>query len=623
MRIDRTTLRFASLIVFLAVVPGRASAQGGSARENLAKLEKGPSFKARLIGARFFAGRSESPGVDVLQALLGETRLKEVRRAILVAVGERRGAATGKVFREGMARLAGVEQLKVLRLLDGVHTPHVDVFRLRAHKDGYTPLAVEALRQDAKSGSTSAAKALRALAKKRGLSPDVLGAILGALVPVAQAGDLGLFGMLLDRGGLRAQLAWEAGLEVLRGRPGVRAAARQLLEAKSPIFRAVALRLLADEDRTLPALRKGLRDASPRVRRVALDALVARKDPAVVPILIGQSRRGALEDRIDALEGLDSLWSLGGDFQKNYEALLREQAATGPVDLRIFALRLAAGRRFTSFAAFLPGLLNSPDWRLKVVACELASKLRTKASIPLLIRAIAKAKGREREEMGRALYSLTRLFFLKPAGWKRWWAKVGGGFVLPPPPKVETEKGHPAKAEATSARFYGLPVHSLRVAFVLDVSGSMRQPSGTGETRMQVARRELRGVLTRLSGEARVNLIFFDSDVHPFAKRLVPLGKKGVRKKLLDFVAKATPLGATNLSGALSQAFADTRIDTIYLLSDGEPTAGAITDPARLLSEISHLNRSRLLRLHCVSIGRESRLLAALARQSGGRYVRK
>ena len=612
------------LCVLVAVWPGRVLAQGEGPRENLAKLEKGPGFATRLVGARYFAGRSQSPGVDVLEALLGETKLREVRRAILVAVGERRGVVTGKVFREGMARLPAMRQLEVLRLLGQVHTPHVDVFRLRARKDGYIPLAVEALRQDASRGDASAAKALRALAKKRGLSSGVLGSILGALIPVARPGDLALFGLLLERGGLRARLAWEDGIGVLRRRPKLRDAARQLLEAKSPIFRAVALRLLADEERTVPALRRGLRDASPRVRRVALAALIERKDPAVLPVLLGQARRGPLQDRIDALEGLDSLWSVGGDFPKTFETLLREQATTGPVDLRIFALRLAAKRRMASFSTFLPGLLNSPDWRLKVVACELAIKLRTRESIPLLIRAITKAKGREKEEIASALHSLTRLFFLKPDGWKRWWAKAGKGFELPPPPKEKEEKkASPAQGEATTARFYGLPVHSLRVVFVLDVSGSMRQSSGTGQTRMQVARRELSGVLTRLSGEARVNLIFFDSGVHPFAKRLVPLGKKGVRKKLLAFVQKATPLGATNLSDALIQAFANTRIDTIYLLSDGEPTAGAITDPARLLREVARWNRSRLLRVHCVSIGRESPLLAALARQSGGRYVQK
>jgi hypothetical protein len=601
---------------------GEILAQGGGLRENLGKLEKGPGFDTRLAGARFFAKRTKSPGVDVLEALLAETKLREVRKAILVAVGELRGASRGRVFREGIARLSGVRQLGVLKILKKVHTPHVDVFRLRARKDGYIPLAVEALSQDAKRGDSSAAKALRKLAKKKGLSSGVLGSILEALIPVAVPGDLGLFAILLERGGLRSEIVWEEGLKTLRARPGVLDAATQLIEAKSPIFRAVSLRLLAQKENSLPLLRKGLRDPSLKVRRIAQAALIVRKDPAVIPFLLERARKGSLQDRIDALEGLDSLWSKDEGFQKTFEQLLREQAIKGPSDIRIFAFHLAARRKLNSFSAFIPGLLSSPDWRFRVVACELARRIRKKESIPFLIRAMAKSKGREREELEGALHSLTRLFFLQPEGWKRWWAKEGRSFDLPPPPHKK-EREDPTKKEKTSARFYGLPVSSLRVAFVLDVSGSMRQPSGTGNTRMQVARRELSGVLMRLSGEAKVNLIFFDTDVHPFSKHLVPLGKKGLRKKLLDFVQKATPLGATNLSDALAKAFSDPRIDTIYVLSDGEPTAGKIQDPERLLREVARWNRSRLLRLHCVSIGRASSLLAELARRSGGRYVKK
>ncbi len=620
----KTDTSLCLLVLFSAFVPslrGEVIVQG-SPKENLAQLEKGPSFEARLAGARFFAGRSESPGVDVLEALLEETKLREVRRAILVAVGERRGPITGKVFREGLARLPGIRQLEVLKLLEGVHTPHVDVFRLRARTDAYTPLAVEALRQDAKRGDSSAAKALRNLAKKKGLSNGTLGEILRALIPVAKPGDLGLFGRLLERGGLRAEFAWESDLETLRARPGLRVAANQLLEAKSPIYRAIALRVLADQGSMIPALRKALHDPSSKVRKVALASLLQRKDPLVIPVLLAQARKGAVSDRIDALEGLDSLWSTGPSFQKVFQGFLREQATKGPVDVRVFALRLAAERRLSDFSVFLSGLLSSTDWRLKVVACKLAKELRRKASIPLLIHALAQAKGREKEELQSALHSLTRFFFLSPLAWKRWWAKAGKDFVLPPKPRKITKAGSKG-ADATSARFYGLPVHSLRVAFVLDVSGSMRQVSGTGETRMQVAQRELRGVLTRLSRDAKINLIFFDNDVHPFAKHLVRLGKKGIRKKLLDFVQKASPLGATNLSDALARAFSDPQIDTIYILSDGEPTVGAITDPKRLRDQVTRWNRSRFLRLHCISIGRESPLLREVARRSGGRYLRK
>ncbi len=608
------------LFTLAPILLGTLVPQGGNAREMLAKLEKGPGFPARLEAARFFAGRSESPGVDVLEALLAETRLQEVQKAILVAVGEKRGVRTSKLFREGMARLPALRQLEVLRLLGGVHTPHVAVFRLRARKDGYIPLAVEALRQDAARGDNGAAKALRALGKKRGLPGGVAGSILAALIPVARPGDLALFANLLERGGLRAELAWDEGLAALRARPGILIAARQLLGAKSATFRSIALRILASEAAVLSELKKALRDPSPKLRRVALRILVERKDPSALPVLLEQARRATLSDRLDALESLAAYGDRDPGLRRTFAALLHDLALKGPVPVRVFALDLAARQRLASFGALIPNLLRASDWRLRIAACRLARGLRQKASLPALIKALAKAKGREREELTSALHSLTRLFFLRPEGWKHWWAKAGANFELPPPPERGQDAG---SSDATSARFYGLPVNSLRVCFVLDVSGSMRQASGTGQTRMQVARRELAGVLSKLPGEAKVNLIFFDSEVHPFAKHLVPLGKRGVRKKLLDFIREATPLGATNLSDALALAFADRETDSLYILSDGEPTTGAVKDPVRLKREVARWNRGRLLRLHCVSIGRDSPLLAALARHSGGRYVRK
>ena len=79
--------------------------------------------------------------------------------------------------------------------------------------------------------------------------------------------------------------------------------------------------------------------------------------------------------------------------------------------------------------------------------------------------------------------------------------------------------------------------------------------------------------------------------------------------------------GGTNIYGAVELAFEDPDVDTIYLLTDGEPTHGVIVDPMELAAEVIRWNHTRRVRIHGISVGRESEMLEKLAEESGGRYV--
>ena len=222
---------------------------------------------------------------------------------------------------------------------------------------------------------------------------------------------------------------------------------------------------------------------------------------------------------------------------------------------------------------------------------------------------------------GQALKSLTRYYCRSAEDWERWWEKRKEGFVLPPPAPPEDALAKKDKG-STTAEFYGIPIRSHRVVFVLDVSGSMNSLFGTGSTRIKVARQSLKTALKKVDKECLVNVIFFDSKVRSYAKRGVLIGRKGELDKLLKYVDKARPLGGTNIHGALLAAFADPRVDTVFLLSDGDPSTGEITDVQDLGDDILRKNRSRRIRIHCVAVGLESPLLERLARESDGRYVK-
>jgi hypothetical protein len=73
----------------------------------------------------------------------------------------------------------------------------------------------------------------------------------------------------------------------------------------------------------------------------------------------------------------------------------------------------------------------------------------------------------------------------------------------------------------------------------------------------------------------------------------------------------------------MEQAFADPDVDTIFLLSDGSPSSGPITDVQELADTIQHWNRSRKVIIHTIAIGNDSPFLERLAKESGGLYKRR
>jgi hypothetical protein len=103
-------------------------------------------------------------------------------------------------------------------------------------------------------------------------------------------------------------------------------------------------------------------------------------------------------------------------------------------------------------------------------------------------------------------------------------------------------------------------------------------------------------------------------------KKLTAANPK-TKKKALGAVKGLTPTGSTNIHDALEAAFADQEVDTIYLLSDGYPSAGKIRDPNLLADAVARWNRSRRIRIHTIAVGSTSPMLQRLSSESGARHV--
>jgi hypothetical protein len=294
-----------------------------------------------------------------------------------------------------------------------------------------------------------------------------------------------------------------------------------------------------------------------------------------------------------------------------------------PVELRLLAIQLGAKRGLRGLMPQLPRMLAHNDWRVRAAGIQLARLVREKSSVPLLLAMLRKERGRLVDDIKKALSSLTRLYFATPGGWNTWWLKERTAFVLPP---AEGEKPKPAarsqrEGGTTVATFYGIPVVSERVIYCMDISGSMTKLVGTGLTRLKVAKESLKRVFKRAPKSSHANVLFFHGQVKPFAHKMVSLRSPKKVADLIAFVDKQRALGETNIYGALMRAMEEKLADTIYLLSDGEPSAGEIQDPEDLAEEILRHNRSRRIVINCIAIGQKSPLLQQLARETGGTYV--
>lgn len=235
---------------------------------------------------------------------------------------------------------------------------------------------------------------------------------------------------------------------------------------------------------------------------------------------------------------------------------------------------------------------------------------RKRETIAFLIHAMKAESQAVRWDIQWALKQLTGLDHGEAfAPWWAWWEPVAETFEIPAAKKVEkkTEGDEDAndkdqsKDLGTAVRdgLYG-EIESEHVAFLFDVSGSMGVGIHGEGTRIEIAKRELQRVLeNQLSRTSNFNIITFSDKVHVFGRGL----QKATRAKLrraVKFVGKLRAAGETNAFGALQAAFADKKVDTIFLLSDGKPTVGDQTDPKEIHATVAEWNRSKKVVINCI-----------------------
>jgi Ca-activated chloride channel family protein len=153
------------------------------------------------------------------------------------------------------------------------------------------------------------------------------------------------------------------------------------------------------------------------------------------------------------------------------------------------------------------------------------------------------------------------------------------------------------------------------LVLVLDTSGSMR-----GE-KMEQARAALEYCLARLNEGDRFNVIAFGTEVSRFSPTLAARTPDNL-KRAAAFVDDLSPLGRTNIGGALEKALEGAaepgRPRIVLFLTDGAPTAGERA-PDKILARLAELKDGRT-RLYVVGVGHDvnTRLLDKMAELTDG-----
>ena len=382
------------------------------------------------------------------------------------------------------------------------------------------------------------------------------------------------------------------------------------------------------DDKLTKKIRKGIRDKDPLVAIATIDALAARKDRDSIEDLEKLLSKTKDDDvRQAVLRGLSFIY----DGENAWVERLKEYGGHEDLDLRNAALNeiRRLGRRNT--ADLFRERLSHPDWSTRLIALHALEDQRDVALLGPIVERMQSETGRMSIEFKDTLFRLTgEPFGDSAAVWKRWFDNEGKDARILDESEVERLLAMAEERrlkDVSGAEFFGIRIESHRVAFVVDVSGSMQEPTRgryvnePGKPRIEVAKAELSKAIEALEENALFNILPFSAGVETWIPDGVEASKESTREEALEYVSRLGPFGGTNLFGGLEAAFEDQDVDTIFVLSDGEPSVGDIIDPQLIREAIQEMNATRDVVIHAVSVGLDLEILRWLAEDTGGTYV--
>ena len=528
---------------------------------------------------------------DELFELVVETKNESIKRGVIVGLC---GCDSARVRRELAKLITDGEHAQRRYMLLNTATVSSDAAVDRAREQcvaqGNLLVASTAWRILAEQGNARAIALTLDVIERVYDQPDPASAV-ELIRGLAAVGDADFFPALLRYGSVRGRAVKQA----------LKTAARSV--AKQPEL----IDFLIEE---------GL-ESELTPERAAAKLLLAQAPAESLQPLVSKMRKQLKRNRkkvLDTAAGLHELLVKDPSWVQDLASL----AAATDLESRMLGLALLLEMKSPAAITSAQKCLRNRAWELRSLAFRYLAVNRDVTSIPLLIGRYGAEEGRLKHELETALFLHTGKRCWTRSNWSKWWRTHKEGFALPHP---ETVKGGGTTTGGQTVSYYDMPLVSSRIAFVVDHSGSMAAKVGTDKkrTRLDVAKKQLTSVVEALPKSHKVNVVFFESAITS-AWREVKALSPGNRRKLLEDVEAVKQKGGTNLFDAVEFAFQDPEVDTIYLLTDGQPGAGKYTDPEEIVEQVRLMNRTRQIVIHCISIGRQSTLLSDLAKQSGGTY---
>jgi hypothetical protein len=308
------------------------------------------------------------------------------------------------------------------------------------------------------------------------------------------------------------------------------------------------------------------------------------------------------------------------------------------------------------------GRLADEEWGVQLLAVRVLEQRGVRAAIPHLINALEKSGPRVAEAMGGLLNALTGQNFEPYADvWAKWWQENKESFA-----SSARVRGGTAERTAPDATFYGLPIKSDRVVFLIDISDSMKHetknenpaagrpagpvtPRGEGAPppppeeimsgpKIDVAKDELKKALRKLPRTTYFNIIAYNHTVLQWKDQMMP-ATDAVKEDALTWLRSLQPSGSTYIDGALRLAFRlaglgavdrqyrDVNVDTMILLSDGAPTDNASPsksmDPEIILQHVREWNVHKRIVIHTIGVDMVDgvEFLVKLSGENGGTHI--
>lgn len=239
----------------------------------------------------------------------------------------------------------------------------------------------------------------------------------------------------------------------------------------------------------------------------------------------------------------------------------------------------------------------------------------------------------------QAVASLVRLtgqdFSREKQKWQNWVQEQGGDLklanlsagdynkLMEEKEKARQENGE-GEIQNQNASFYGIKLNGKKVFFILDRSGSMQEKDAIYGTRIDRLKKELGLLLSEMGGMPFVKSfgMSFFSGIINFPQNGTCQNDKGNITDAQKFIKSIMADGGTPMK-AMIENFMDKimvkyEIDTVYLLSDGEPTDATCDE---IVDMIRINNLGHYVIFNTISIGTDSVMLKKIAEMTGGKYV--